>query len=133
VQAQIGHHIVTICIDPVVNASYSPGQTLIVDAQSLQATLGTAVKAAPIVGTVVSNSDAGVAGRTVNLLSGKSVIATASTDAVGFYYLDTGTLKQGSQYTVTVTIPNGYKSSSPQSQTFTWMGNALRLVDFVLN
>jgi hypothetical protein len=133
VQAQIGHLIVTSCKDPVGGNSFSPGQALLADAQALQATLGTAVKAAPIVGTVASTSDAGVAGRTVNLLSGKTVIATASTDAVGFYYLDTGTLRQGSQYAVTVTIPKGYKSSSPQSQTFTWMGNALRLVDFVLN
>ena len=133
VQGQIGHHIVTSCTDPVTGDTFSPGNTLIADAQSLQATLATPVKAAPIVGSVVSTSDAGAAGRAVNLLSGKSVVATASTDTVGFYYLDTTALKVGAQYSVTATIPKGYKASSPASQTFTWTGKALQLATFTLN
>jgi hypothetical protein len=133
VQAQIGHHIVTSCTDPVGGNAFSPGQTLIADVQALQATLGTAVKAAPIVDFVTSTNDTGTAGRTVNLLSGKSIIANASTDAAGFYYFDSGSLKPGAQYSVTVAIPKGYKTSSPASQTFTWSGAPVRLGDFVLN
>ena len=133
VQAQIGHHIVTSCTDPVTGTPFSPGDTLVTDAQSLQAALGTAVKAAPIVGLVVSTSDAGVAGRTVNLLNGKTVIATASTDAVGSYYFDTSLLKAGAQYMASVTIPKGFKASSPASQSFTWSAKALQLATFTLN
>jgi hypothetical protein len=133
VQSQIGRHIVTSCTDPVGGNAFSPGQALIADAQSLQAMLGTAVKAAPIVGFVNSTNDAGTTGRMVNLLSGKSVIATASTDAVGFYYLDTTALQMGAQYGVSVTIPKGYKASSPAVQTFTWTGKALQLATFTLN
>jgi len=133
VLGQIGHHIVASCTDSVTGAAFSPGDTLIADAQSLQATLASPLKGAPIVGSVVSTSDAGAAGRTVNLLSGKSVVATASTDAVGFYYLDTTALKVGAQYSVTATIPKGYKASSPAVQTFTWTGKALQLATFTLN
>jgi hypothetical protein len=133
VQGQIGHHIVTSCTDSVTGAAFSPGDTLIADAQSLQATLATPLKGAPIVGSVVSTNDTGAAGRTVNLLSGKSVVATASTDAVGFYYLDTTALQMGAQYGVSVTIPKGYKASSPAVQTFTWTGKALQLATFTLN
>jgi uncharacterized repeat protein (TIGR02543 family) len=133
VQGQIGHHIVTSCTDSVTGTAFSPGDTLIADAQSLQATLATPLKGAPIVGSVVSTNDTGAAGRTVNLLSGKSVVATASTDAVGFYYLDTTALQMGAQYGVSVTIPKGYKASSPAVQTFTWTGKALQLATFTLN
>src|SRR5206468_3559052 len=62
VQAQIGHNIVTSCKDPIGGNAFSPGQALIADAQALQATLGTQVKAAPILGTVASSTDAGAAG-----------------------------------------------------------------------
>jgi len=133
VQGQIGHHIVTSCTDPVTGEAFSAGDALIADAQSLQATLATPVKGAPVVGSVVSTSDAGIAGRTVNLLSGKNVVATASTDAVGFYYVDTTALKAGAQYSVSVTIPKGYKASSPASQAFTWNGKAVQLATFTLN
>ncbi|HEU5432500.1 MAG TPA: choice-of-anchor Q domain-containing protein, partial [Thermomicrobiales bacterium] len=133
VQAQIGHQIVSSCTDPVGGNAFSPGQVLLADAQALQAMLGTAVKAAPIVGFVVSTNDAGTAGRTVNLMSGKSALATASTDAVGFYYFDTTALKAGAQYSATATIPKGYKASSPASQTFTWSGAFVNLAAFILN
>ena len=132
-QAQIGHHIMTSCTDSVTGETFSPGNTLIADAQSLQAALAAPVKGAPVVGSVVSTNDAGTAGRTVNLLSGKSVVATAITDAVGFYYLDTTALKVGAQYSVNATIPKGYKASSPASQTFTWTGKPLQLATFTLN
>jgi hypothetical protein len=133
VQGQVGHHIVTSCTDSVTGDAFSPGDTLIADAQSLQATLATPAKAAPIVGSVVSASDGGTAGRAVGLLDGKTVIATANTDAVGFYYLDTAALKVGAQYSVSVTIPKGYKASSPASQGFTWAGQPVQLKTFTLN
>jgi uncharacterized repeat protein (TIGR02543 family) len=133
VQAQIGRLIVTSCTDTLTGEAFSAGDALVADAQSLQATLGSQVKAAPVTGSVVSTSDAGTAGRTVNLLSGKSVIATASTDAVGFYFFDTSSLKRGAQYSVSVTIPKGYKTSLPASQVFTWSGGPVKLADFVLN
>jgi hypothetical protein len=133
VRGQIGHHIVTSCTDSLTGTAFSPGDTLIADAQSLQATLATPVKGTPIVGSVVSTGDAGTAGRTVNLLSGKSVVATATTDAIGFYYFDTTALKAGAQYSASVTIPKGYKASSPASQSFTWTGKPLQLATFTLN
>ena len=133
VQAQIGHHVVTSCTDTVTGTAFSPGETLIADAQSLQATLGAKVKGAPIVGLVIGTNDAGTAGRTVNLLRGNAVIATTSTDAVGFYYLDSSSLTPGAQYNVNVTIPAGYRASFPANQAFTWSGDAVRLADFVLN
>jgi hypothetical protein len=133
VQAQIGQHIVTRCMDPVTSTAFSPGETLIADAQALQATLGTQAKAAPIMGSVTSTTDAGTAGARVNLLSGKTVVATATTDAIGFYYFDSTALVTGVQYTAQVTIPKGYKTSVPASQTFAWIASSVKLADFVLN
>jgi len=133
VEAQIGHHIVTSCTDPVGGNAFDTGATLIADAQALQATLGTQVKASPILGTVASATDSGAAGRTVNLRSGKTLVATTTTDAVGFYYFDPTGLTPGAQYTVKVTIPKGYKSTSPASQTFTWSANPVVLAQFMLN
>jgi hypothetical protein len=108
---------------------------LITDAQSLQATLGTQVKANPIVGAVVNSSNVGVSGAMVNLLSSpKTVIATATTDAVGFYYFaGTSGLTPGANYTVNVTLPKGYKTSTPASQTFTWSASPVKLASFALN
>ena len=108
-------------------------QALIADAQSLQATLGTQVKVDPIVGSVMSASNPGISGLTVNLLSAKKVIATATTDAVGFYYLDGGALTPTANYTVNLTLPKGYKASTPASQTFTWSASPVKLDNFVLN
>ncbi len=133
VQAQIGHHVVTSCMDPVSGSAFSPGEALIADAQSLQTTLAARVKAAPIIGAVVSTNDAGIGGRIVNLMSGMTVVATASTDAVGFYYLDTASLMPGARYSVNAVIPTGYKASSPASQTFVWSAAPVKLADFVLN
>jgi hypothetical protein len=113
VQAQIGHHIVTSCTDAVTGERFSAGDALIADAQSLQSPLGTRVKAAPIVGSVASTTDAGAAGRIVNLRSGKTVIATATTDAVGFYYLDTASLVTGARYSVDVTYRRATRRRRP--------------------
>jgi len=66
--------------------------------------------------------------------SSKTVIATATTDSVGFFYFaDTSGLTVGANYTVKVTLPKGYKSSTPASQAFTWKTVGVTLSNFVLN
>ena len=134
VQAQTGQHITTTCTDPIGGNQFSTGGTLIADAQSLQASLGAQVKLNPIVGSVVNSSNAGISGATVNILSSKTVVATTTTDAVGFYYFaDASGLMQGANYTVQVTLPKGYKASTPASQTFTWSASTVKLGNFALN
>jgi hypothetical protein len=129
VQVQNGHHIKTKCTDPVGGDQFSPLQTLIAHAQSLQSALGD-----PVVGSVVNASDAGISGATVDILRGKTILATTTTDAMGFYYFgDLGSLAPGANYTVKVTPPKGYKSSTPASQTFTWSAAPMKLGDFLLN
>ncbi|HTI39691.1 MAG TPA: choice-of-anchor Q domain-containing protein [Vicinamibacterales bacterium] len=134
VQGQTGRHIATTCTDPVGGNQFNAGQTLIADAQSLQATSGTRLKPNPIVGSVVNSANVGLSGATVNLLNTrKSVVATTATDAVGFYYFaDPSGLTAGTAYTVTVTLPKGYKSSSPGTQSFTWSNSPVLLPNFVL-
>lgn len=62
------------------------------------------------------------------------MIATATTDAVGFYYFaGTDRLTVGGNYTVTVTPPKGYKTSTPKWQLIQWKGTAVTLPNFVLN
>jgi hypothetical protein len=135
VQAQTGQHISTTCTDPVGGNQFNTAQTLIADSQSLQATLGGQVKAAPIVGLVVNSSNVGISGATVNLLSpSKILIATTTTDAEGFYYFaETGGFTAGGNYTVKVTLPKGYKTSLPASQAFTWQTAPVTASNFVLN
>ena len=121
VQAQAGKHISTSCHDPN-GRPFNPVQLLLGDAQYLQATLASQVKADPVMGSVLSATNAAVVGTTVSLLTpSKSVAATAITDSSGFYYFaDTTGLTRGSVYTLKVTLPKGYKSAAPGSQTFTW-------------
>jgi hypothetical protein len=133
-QAQTGQHIATTCTDPVGGNQFSTGQTLMADAQSLQATVGAQLKPDPIVGSVLNSGSAGIPGATVNLLSGKTVLAITTTDALGFYYFaDTTVLTRGANYTVSVTLPKGYKTSTPASQTLTWSAGPVGLRTFVLN
>lgn len=132
VQAQTGQHIATTCTDPVGGNQFYTGQTLITDAQSLQATLGTQAKSNPIMGWVRNSSHAGIAGTTVNVLNGKNILLSATTDEVGFYYLDATPLTVGTNYTANVTLPKGYKSSTPASQALTG-SRVPTLVNFVLN
>jgi hypothetical protein len=107
---------------------------LIADVEALLASLGAQTKANPIMGTVVNSSKIAVHGATVNLLTSvKTVVATAVTDSMGFYYFaGTNGLISGVNYTVNVTLPKGYKSSMPASQTFTWRGKEFTLPNFVL-
>jgi len=67
--------------------------------------------------------------------SSATVIGMATTDATGFYYFaDTSTigLTPGTNCSLNVTIPTGYSSSTPASQTFTWSANSV-VGNFMLN
>lgn len=138
-QAQAGKHIKTTCTDSNGN-QFNPVAVLIADVQALLASLqallphGAARLANPILGNVVNFSNAGLPGAIVSILSGKKVVATAATDAAGFYYLaDTSVLTVGSSYTARVAVfPKGYKTSTPASQTFKWGGTAITLGNSVL-
>jgi hypothetical protein len=135
VRAQTGQHIANACTDPVGNNQFYAGQTLIADAQSLQAALGANTRPAPIVGSVINASGGGIVGATVNLLnSSKKVVATTTTDAVGFYYFgDTASLAAGANYTLTISLPKGYKSSTPAAQVLKWWSSPITVGTIVLN
>jgi hypothetical protein len=92
------------------------------------------VKADAMVGSVLNSTLVGISGATVSLLnSTKAIIATATTDAAGFYYFaTTGGLAIGKTYTVKVTPPVDYKNSIPTSQNITWSANAVTLANFGL-
>lgn len=132
VQAQAGKHISTTCT--AGGHQYHPVQTLIGDAQYLLGTLGAQLKADPILGSVLNSTLLGISGATVNLLnSTKAVVATATTDVTGFYYFAaTDGLTIGKTYTVKVTLPSGYKSSMPSSQSFNWSAKTVTLANFGL-
>ena len=123
VQAQAGKHISTICHDPN-GRPFDAVQFLLGDIQYLQTSIAGQLKAAPINGSVLTSSNLPISGATVNLVtSGKTVAATAATDSAGFYYFaDVSGLAYRSTYTVSVSVPKGFKSS-PASVSFTWSGN----------
>lgn len=139
IEAQSGNHIGTTCTDANGN-QFNPVQVLISDVEALLASLQAMLPASvastpnPILGSAVNSNSAGLAGATVSLFSGKGVVATAVTDATGFFYFPaTSTLVAGSSYTVEVTAyPAGYKKSTPASRTFVWGGAATTLGNFVL-
>ena len=134
-QAQTGRHIASTCKDGS-GTQFSPAQTLVTDTTYLLASAGAAkVQANPITGSVVNSSNSAVPGATVSLLdSSKRIIATTVTDAVGFYYFaGTSSLSSGASYSVTVTPPKGYRSSTPAVQLFTWQSTSVALNKFVLN
>jgi SdrD B-like domain len=132
-QAQAGKHISTTCTDPS-GRPFNPVQLLLGDTQYLQGTLGQ-LKPNPVIGSALNSNNVGINGVTVNLVnSSKTVIATATTDSVGlFYFADTSGLTVGANYTVKVTLPKGYKSSTPASHAFTWKAVEVALSNFVLN
>lgn len=125
VQAQTGHHISTTCRDPN-GVTFNAAQFLLGDLQYLQGTLAAQLHANPIVGNVVTSGNVPVYGATVNLMNGKTVVATTTTDAFGFYYFaDVSGLGSGFNYGVSIALPKGFKSSSPAAVNFTWSGNAV--------
>jgi len=123
VEAQSGMHIATTCKDPV-GRSFNPVNLLTGDIQFMQSTLAGQLQADPILGSVVSSTNVAVSGATVNLLSGKTLLAQTVTDSAGLYYFaDVSNLGQGGNYVVTISLPKGFKSSTPSAQNFTWSGN----------
>jgi hypothetical protein len=80
-------------------------------------------------------SGAGSRGLPVNILNSKNAtVATATTDATGFYYYAaTGGLSSGSSYTVKVTVPKATRNSTPSSQSFAWKAVGVTRNNFVLN
>lgn len=133
-QAQAGKHISTTCHDPG-GRPFNPVQLLIGDTQALQASLQGHLAPNLLMGWVVSSTSVAINGATVSLMSpSNTVVATATTDSVGFYYFaNTSGLVRGGNYKVNVTSPPGYSVSTPPYQAFAWQGTALSLSNFVLN
>ena len=132
VQAQAGKHIATTCTDPN-GRQFNPVDLLRSDIQYLEGILAGQLKANPVLGFVVNSANVAVYGATVNLMSGKTIIAQTMTDAAGFYYYaDVSGLAPGGTYTVTVTLPKGFKSSTPSARSFTWSWNMV-VGSFTLN
>lgn len=134
VRAQAGKHISITCHDPN-GKLFDAVQFLLGDIQYLQTSIAGQLKPDPIFGSVVTSSNLPISGATVNLMSSsKTVTATAVTDSAGFYYFaDVSGLAYGASYAVNVTVPKGFKSSSPATQSFTWSGSQVKLGNFILN
>jgi uncharacterized repeat protein (TIGR01451 family) len=132
--AQAGKHIKTACTDDS-GQSFNPDAVLVSDVNALLVNAGANLKANPIIGNVTNASGAGLAGLTVNILNSRNAtIATATTDATGFYYYAaTGGLSSGASYSVKVTVPKAYRNSTPSSQSFTWRLVGVALNNFVVN
>lgn len=133
-QAQAGKHISISCKDGSGN-TFNPDAVLIADVKAILASLGVNVAADPIMGSVVNSSGVGISGLTVNLLNpSKSIISSATTDAMGFFYFPaTGGLSVGATYTNKVAIVKPYKNTTPSSQSFTWKASTVSLKNFVIN
>jgi mRNA-degrading endonuclease toxin of MazEF toxin-antitoxin module len=131
--AQAGKHIATTCMDSNGN-TFDPVTVLIADVKALLASLGVTIKADPIMGSVVNWAHAAVPGATVHVLNAsKKIVATATTDAMGFYYFAaTESLSKGASYSIKIVFPNSYHSSTPSSQTFTWQATSVLASNFVL-
>jgi uncharacterized repeat protein (TIGR01451 family) len=122
--AQSGKHI-----------SASTANVIIVDTQVLQASLGTNLTPDPVMGYVANSSNVPIAGAGVTVQnSSNMVVATATTDSSGFYFFPlTNSWTLGGSYVVKVTLPKGYKASTPASQKFTWQATQVILGTFMLN
>ena len=87
----------------------------------------------PLLGTVTDSAGQPIADATVSILSGKTTVATTTTDATGFYYVARTDWPVGSSYSAKVTLPKGYKRSTPAQLSFTWAGSQIELGSFVLS
>ncbi|HKW63311.1 MAG TPA: hypothetical protein VJN89_12250 [Candidatus Acidoferrum sp.] len=134
IQAQAGKHIHTVCT--IGGVTFNPVTVLLLDVQALIDSLRVSLIPDPITGYVVDGSGAGLAGATVAILSsGSAVVATATTDITGFYFLaTTGVLTPGANYTIVVTgLPAGFGNGTPPNQAFTWQGSSMAFGSFVVN
>jgi len=113
----------------------SAASVLISDTQALQTSVGANLRADPFMGYVLTSNNAAIAGVTVNVLdSSNTVVAAATTDGSGFYFFPlTRSFTLGSAYSVKVTPPSGYKTSTPALQKVTWQATQVVLTNFVLN
>lgn len=133
-QAQSGKHLKTSCT--YNGQTFDPVSVLITQVQSLLTSLGATLRANPLMGNVVGEGNTEIKGAVVTLLSGsKTVVATAATDATGFYFFArTSRLAADGSYMVTVTeLPKPYKKTTPASQSFTWKGSAVTFSTFAAN
>jgi len=130
-KAQSGKHILSACT--VGGVTFDPAAVLVGDAGSLIDSLAASATPNPITGSVLTPAGSGVSEATLTLQdSTGATLATATSDITGFYFFaTTGLLTPDGTYTVTVTVPLGFTSPSPASQTFTWSGSAeVSLTDF---
>ena len=134
IQAQAGKHIHTACT--IGGVAFNPVTVLLLDVQALIDSLRVSLIPDPITGYAVDGSGMGLAGATVSILnSGNAVVASATTDITGFYFLaTTGVLTPGASYTIAVTgLPAGFGNVTPANQPFTWQGTAVAIGNFVVN
>jgi hypothetical protein len=132
-QAQSGKHLKTTCT--ANGQTFNPATVLITQVQSLLASLGVTFRANPLMGNVLGPAGVEVRGAAVSLLKGSRTVATAETDATGFYFFaNTSGLASDAGYSVKVSrLPKPYKKSTPATQSFTWRGSATTFNPFVLN
>ncbi|HXY54708.1 MAG TPA: SdrD B-like domain-containing protein [Nitrospirota bacterium] len=133
VLAHFGNGIASSCT--VGGITFNPAQVLIKDVTALNDSLKVSATPNPVSGYVVDSSGLGISGIAVNIVNaaGKTV-ARVRTDVMGFYlFPTTRVLTTGSTYTVQVTVPAGYTTSTPAIQTLTFEGTAITLGNFVLN
>ena len=129
-QAQAGKHIKTTCTDSR-GLPLDPVRMLIEYVTGLLANLGANLKPNFVIGSVLGAGGAEIAGATVTITDGKTIVASATTDITGFYvFPKTSALEIGRNYKVQVTPPKGYKGSTTGSQTLQWGGFAVTLQTF---
>jgi uncharacterized repeat protein (TIGR02543 family) len=127
-QAQAGKHVIS-CPDGA-GGTIAGAQVLIDQVRALLASLGAGLRPDPVVGSLVQE----ITGVTITIATGaKTIVASAATDAAGFYYFaKTSAFKVGTEYTVSVTLPKGYKASIPSTQKFIWRAEQTALAPFLL-
>jgi hypothetical protein len=131
-QAQAGKHLKTTCTDANGN-TFDPVQSLIQQVNGILTALNQSLNANPITGWLVNSSNTEVAGATITIVSSGKTVLSATTDATGFYVFPKITaLKLGTDYTVKVTLPKGYKLSTPTAQVFRWNATMVSLPKFIL-
>ncbi len=130
-QAQSGNHLATSCT--ISGVTFNSAAALMTDVQTMIAGLNLAPN--PILGYVVNGAGVGVGGATISILKGGTAIASATTDATGFYYFANAAMfSAGSAYTAKpMVLPSLYKSTSPAYQNFSWQGAILALNVFTAN
>jgi len=134
IQAQAGKHVHTAC--SIGGVAFNPVTVLLLDVQALIDSLRVSLIPDPVTGYVADASGMGLAGATVSILdAGGGIVASATTDITGFYFLaTTGVLTPGAAYSIAVTgLPGGFGNVTPQNQGFTWQGNAIGFGNFVVN